>query len=313
MKQHQRGNETTGIRKGSGVFFLILSICICAIIIVTGCVQVPGGNISGNHSIESSVGQNVPTLPQSVNTTPEQAAEEIRRMTGISYLNLTYDGIIHGSNADSYKFEADIGEFYVNAMTGRVQNAVFFEPPVPSTKEIDLDQAYLVALIYAQQKYPSLWETSDTKGVVTAARERVDHGDYFDYNFYWHDEYYSSDNTNRYTIAGPNLVLITLSPTGAVKSYDERVVPVDPSLDLKPDISESQAWTIAQNYFASHGAANVTKRADRSQELAITSDESHIQRLTWHFEALNNSTPPRGGEIWIDAHTGTVVDYLPVL
>jgi hypothetical protein len=293
MKHYQEPQSALKQKKRSWVFFPLLATFICALIIVTGCTS---------------------ELSRTGNATVDQAANTIRNFTGLSDLNLKYVGIDHGYDADLYEFEADNGLFSVNTVTGRVQTFAFYRPPLPwpLASEINLDQAYEIALKYAQEKYPSLWETTDQKGVETGAPYRFDHGSGdVDYNFAWRDEYYSSNSSggNRYTIAGPNVVEITLFSTGAVKSYHERVISIDPTLNLTPDLTENQAWKIAQDYYASHRATNVTKRADRSQELAISDDDSHIQHLTWHFVAYNNSD--RGGEIWIDAHKGTVVDYLP--
>jgi hypothetical protein len=256
--------------------------------------------------------ENANPFPESSLKNLVQEKAIILNFTEISDPDLSYMETVHGDSGDSYKFGSDIGQFYVNAQTGRVQNAVFFASQTNSTKEIDLDQAYLIALNYAQKKYPSLWETTGQRGVKTVAAKRMDHGDDYDYTFYWRDEYSVTDNKSgkQYAITGPNLALITLAATGTVQSYDERVVSVDPSLNLIPDISESQAWTIAADTFASHGILNVEKSP--AKDLAIFPEEdTGKQHLTWYFATTNNNG--RGGEIWIDAHNGSVVEYIPYM
>jgi len=298
MKHYHEPQSAVKRKKRSWILFSLLVTFICAIILVTGCTT---------------------ELPRTGNATIDQAANEIRNFTGIPDLNLKYVGIDHGYDADLYEFEADNGLFNVNTVTGRVQNIVFYYPPIPwpLAKEIDLDQAYEIALKYAKEKYPALWETTEQKGVKNTAHYRFDHGSGdVDYNFGWHDEYYSSNSTggDQYTITGPNFVGITLFSTGAVKSYDERVIPLDPALNLTPDLTEDQAWTIAQNYYASHRAANVAKA--QTTNLIITpvdyfSPDVNLckQHLAWEFEAYNDKG--RGGRIWIDAHDGEVLYYLP--
>lgn len=298
MKQCQEPQSAVKRKKRSWILFPLLSTFLCAIILVTGCTT------------ES---------PRTGNATIDQAANGIRDFTGIPDLNLKYVGIDHGYDEDSYEFETDNGLFSVNTGTGRVQSFVFYRPPIPwpLAKEIDLDQAYEIALTYAKEKYPALWETTDQKGVETTAPYRFDHGSGdVDYTFGWNDEYYSSNSTggNRYTIAGPNVVEITLFSTGAVKSYHERVISLDPALNLTPDLTEDPAWTIAQNYYASHRAANVAK-AQTTNLIIVPVDyfspDVHFskQHIAWEFEAYNDKG--RGGRIWIDAHDGEVLYYLP--
>jgi FOG: WD40-like repeat len=236
-----------------------------------------------------------------------QAKFVIQNFTGLPLLNLSYVETVHGdAGMDSYRFSSDIGVFSVNAQTGRVQNALFLDPPYNSPNEIDLDQAYLIALNYAQQRYPALWQTTEQKGVQTFVAERRDHGDYYDYDFIWRDEYPVTDNKSgsQYAVSGPNSASVTLTSSGAIRDYYERVVTIDPSLDLVPDISESQAQVIAVDALASQGAPNVEKST--AQDLVIFSDvKTGKQHLAWQFEMYNSNG--YGGHVWIDAHDGSVV------
>jgi len=298
MKQYHEPQGAVKRKKRSWIFFPLLSTFLCAIIIVAGCTT---------------------ELPSTGNATIDQAADEIRDFTGFPDLNLKYAGINLGYDGDLYEFEADNGLFSVNTRTGRVQSFVFYRPPLPwpLAQEIDLDQAYEIALKYAKERYPALWETTDQKGVENPAPYRFDHGSGdVDYNFAWRDEYYSSNTYggNRHTIAGPNRVEITLFSTGAVKSYHERVISIDPALNLTPDLTEDQAWTIAQNYYASHRRVNVAKTQPTNLIIIpvdyFTPDVYFSkQHIAWEFEAYNDKE--RGGRIWIDAHDGEVLYYLP--
>ena len=274
--------------------FSFLIIIITLSIITMGCVSDVSGQI----------------YQQLNKNTIAQASSSIQNFTDNSALVLKYQSTDHQIYADIYEFSSDTGKFYVNSVTGRVQNAQFISPTPPSIKEIDLNQAYFFAEAYAKQKYPTLWETSDQRGINNTVKKLTNHGDDSNYDFAWSDEYYTADsNSNHYVITGPNNAHVTLLLTGAVQAYDERVVSLDPSLDLTPSLPESRAWEIAANYFGSQGVKDIIKSADANQGLHIVTDKKNLQHLTWQFTASNRGG--YGGQINVDAHDGAIVTYLP--
>ena len=95
------------------------------------------------------------------------------------------------------------------------------------------------------------------------------------------------------------------------ETYNELVFPSDLLVRLRLNLSEAGAWEIANAYYTSQGVANVLQTTEGSKGLVILNDNNNVQHLTWLFEDYNNVR--NGGQIWIDAPTGTVVQYLPVL
>jgi len=240
-----------------------------------------------------------------------QARSAIRTFTGIPDLDLKYTGTNHASDADIYKFTSEQGSFSVNSVTGRVQGAHFSNPSAPSKDAIDLEHAYTIAETYAKQKYPELLSKPDQNGVKNTHSELVDRGDYSEYMFEWRDKYPSSNTTNssQYIITGLNSVAVTMKPNGAIVWYYEHVEPIDPNLSLIPDLTEEQAWKIAEVYYASRVNPNVVRTAEGSYGLTIFSGEDNNQHLVWRFNASNERE--RGGKIWVDAHDGKIILYMP--
>jgi len=297
------------IQISSGFFLLIVAMCFC--ILAAGCVQTSVKNGAGNQSTEPGTGLQISELLNLVSISSDQAPDVIRKFIGNSSTQFNYKQTTHQSYADIYEFSSDQGSFHVNSVTGRVQVASFYNPPTASTKEVTLDDAFTIAETYAKDKYPQLWESGNNKSVKNNVREKTDHGNDFDYNFGWQDEYTINDPTRSepYVVAGPDSVGITVLPNGAIQSYAEWVVPLDPSLNLTPDISESLAWKKATEYFDSQGVKGIIQSSDTNSGLAVITDKNNVQHLTWHFKASNDKG--YGGEIAIDAHDGTVVMYLP--
>jgi len=315
MKQLRWLKNSKKRPKESGQYYYLFAFFMVTLILTTGCTQHIPTNQTENFSMTSTPGQVASLQTPTGNITPDKAIGVIQNFTGMSDLTPKYTKTIHDSNnVDIYKFESDAGLFYVNSKTGRVQGALFYNASPTSNKVVDLDQAYTIAESYAQQKFPDLWNTSDQKGIENTARYRYDYGGgNYEYRFEWRDDYYTPTNssTGRKIITGPNIVSMTVLPNGAIESYNELVIPVDPTLNLQPDLTENEAWEIANAYYTSQGVANVTPTADGSKGLVILNDNNNVQHLTWLFEDYNNER--NGGQIWIDAHTGTVVQYLPVL
>ena len=239
-----------------------------------------------------------------------QARSAIRTFTGISDLDLKYTGTNHASYADIYDFTSEHGEFSVNSVTGRVQSARFSDSGVPSKDPIDLEHAYTIAEVYAKQKYPALLNKPDQNGVKNTHSELVDHGDYSEYMFEWRDKYPSSNTTNssQYSITGLNSVSITMKSDGEIVSYFEQVDPIDPNLSLNPDLTEEQAWKIAETYYASRVTPHVVQTAEGSYGLSVFRAEDKKQHLVWRFNASNERG--RGGKIWVDAHDGKIILYM---
>jgi hypothetical protein len=289
------------------VFHLIVFFLICGCI-TAGCMQPVSidTNQSFESTPESSGSGSIPIL------TRVQAEESIRSFMGVPDMELNYQGISNQNYADLYEFSAIQGEFAVNSVTGRVQDAVFYHTSSPSAEDIGLEQAYVIAETYAQEKYLELWVKSDKKGVKNSLRERTNHGNYFEYNFVWRDEYTISDpnQSKQYHIIGPNSVIITLDPTGIIKSYDERVVLIDSALVLIPDIPENQAWRIAENHFTTLGVTDIARFPEENSGLTIVNDNTNHQHLAWVFTGYNSEG--YGGRISVDAHDGSIVYYLPV-
>jgi len=242
--------------------------------------------------------------------TLSKASLAIQNFTGDPSTAPNYQGTDHQNYADINEFSSEQGKFYVNSVTSRVQTAQFISPISPSDREIDLDTAYLIAENYAKQKYPELWETSDSKGVHTTVKELPNHGDYSGYDFAWSDEYYSTDANSNYTFIGPNSVHVTLTTTGAVLEYDERYFTLDPHLNLIPTLTEDQAWAIAVPYYASHGAKGIVQPPDGGLLYVIT-DDNNRQHLAWVFNAVMHDPIARGGTLSIDAHTGEIIRCMP--
>ena len=197
--------------------------------------------------------------------------------------------------------------FSVNSVTGRVQSARFSDSGAPSKEAIDIEHAFTIAEAYAKQKYPELLNKPDQNGVKNTISELIDHGDYSEYLFEWWDKYASSNTTNssQYIITGLNSVSITMKPDGEIIWYYEQVDPIDPNLSLNPDLTEEQAWKIAETYYASRVNPPVVKTAEGSYGLSVFRAEDKKQHLVWRFNASNERG--RGGKILVDAHDGTIL------
>ena len=208
-------------------------------------------------------------------------------------MNITFKHMIQQSYADLYTFQgSDSSGFVVNDVTGRVQSAVWSEPVSKSQKEsINLNQGSAIAESFAKEKYPELWNISDSRGIKLTRNEVLDRGVDRQLCFTWAGILFGSPNATgqRAEVRDGNEVSVTVSPyTGHIIDYNEIYLPsvfADKSLvNLTPTVMEDQAREFALAEFRSIGVNANQSGSIRSLGLRTIIDAENIPHMTWAFE-----------------------------
>jgi hypothetical protein len=155
---------------------------------------------------------------------------------------------------------------------------------------ISLDQGYVIAELFAREKYPEFWNVSDTRGIENSIK-RVEYSRSMMYG--WNEIYYVPDkNTPNHTdVQGLNSIVVSVdSFTGQIVEYSEVYTPSVISgiapVNLTPVLTEEQAQKIAEEHFPG-GRVPV-----KFTKLLITTGDDSTPHLAWSMDVTN--TPPPG-------------------
>lgn len=97
--------------------------------------------------------------------------------------------------------------------------------------------------------------------------------------------------------------------------------PVNLSVNLTPDLTEEQAWEIAQAYFAKRRITGITEPEITKKGLLVYDDAANDigwpkqgkNYLAWVFYVKHEGKWLMGGFIYIDAHDGHIINVGEIL
>lgn len=290
------------------LFFSLLTITI----LIPGCL-VDNYQQHGNQ-------QNITHVPVSGTSAPgiktllsiEQASDVIKTFVlPLTVDNLTYIKTSNESNVMLYEFRTNAGTFIVNPLTGRVQSAKWTEsgPEISGITE-DINQSCNIVGEFAKEKYPEIWISNTTRDMDLKSAKKWPLSTETRYECAWFETLYFPDKITspHYTIGNRNSVNLVIDPsTGQIILYEETYVPLNPTLNLKPSISEEQAKELAKQYFEQNEIVKDLPSEQTSYGLSISTYNNGNQYLVWVIEVVQHRNATFGGLTGIDAHDGDVV------
>ncbi|MFA5414726.1 MAG: PepSY domain-containing protein [Methanoregula sp.] len=201
---------------------------------------------------------------------------------------------------DYHIYRTDDGEIYVNDQSRRIDRAGFYESVKPAKKVlISQDQAESIARSYAKKKYPGF----STRNMQLTESKLLDHGDGGkEYSFAWEEQVFG--------VSIGNFVRICVgSEKGEIITYlsRDRAAPAISA----PKISQEQAVETAVKYFTGITALSRTEGLETTARSSVV--PSLQNRVVWIVD-LHIDLPGgdhRGGQVIVDAETGTVLDFNP--
>lgn len=290
----------------------VFSFLMIMIVLFSGCSQTNASN--QNISLTSNPENSIKSIDNNISA--DEASAIIQNFMGV-HENLTFERIMPESYADFYIFRAGNATFWINNVTHRVQNAVFYEMGSKAQKEvITLDQGSAIAEAYARQKYPELWNVTDKRGVNQTRKEALDRGMDRIFMYSWAEILYNPDNrTIPHTeIRGINSVSLSVNPyTGNVTDYGEWYLQPNNIPDTTPDLTEDQAWAVANKYLETKGITNIQTSEKTDLGLHMNMGDNLTQDLVWTFDVKRESNKKISEFlISVDAHKGQVVFFIPL-
>jgi hypothetical protein len=240
--------------------------------------------------------------------TVEEAKVSIRTFENSPRLALEQKQKMTTPRGEVYEMASDNGRYFVNAQTGEVELASFYNKQKPpgqnlfmsktavassqqSSDAVTMDQAFAIAEDYAGKNYPNFYNRT----MVLTQTQLVDHGaGGKTYYFTW------MENVNGVVI--PNGVAVTVNAdTGDVLSYIGIGQPV--SVDIVPSISRDAAIAKAVSAFS---PITVVKS---DTHLTVVSLNGTTQNLGWAVDILGAPKDhiEQGGQVMVDAHSGEVL------
>lgn len=225
---------------------------------------------------------------------------------------IQYKDVIHQPYADVYHVKEGNSSYWIDANNERVQTMTVSETESTTTRIINLQQGSKIAEEYAKEKYPELWNVSETKGIKQTVNRKNDQGSDQTYEYSWQEFFYNPvpGPLLNSEISGPNLVTIKVSPfTGRVVYYHEWYTPSGSGPNLVPTLTEEEAMRNAESYFQKTGFKNIKPDQIYSHGLNLAIDENNNEHLTWSFELELEDAYGfnRKGFVGINAHDGEVV------
>lgn len=312
------------------LFFLItLIICITT---VSGCIsprdsttKIPPYETTGISQHNPSPSQFTVTANSSVPAEVQQRAEEaIHRFIQSDKISLTYEKTDNFGQGDLFTFTSETGIYIVNNNTGRVQFAQLNYSHSPESYVISEQDAYLIAESYAKEKYPQLWMNSPIRSVNVSHHEMLNHGTMgTDYLFIWRDIWYNprSDIPDPVVITGFNNAQVTVDDHGRVTGYSEVYSADNPPVNLTPALTEEEAWDIANSFYEKQGIRGILPAEKTNQGLWIYDDAANDigwpkygeKNLAWVFSVKHQGEWLMGGQVFVDAQDGHIINYGEIL
>ena len=216
-------------------------------------------------------------------------------------------------SADLYAFKSDDAVFVASSATGRVQSAKWTGPgPVIPGISSDINQSCERVLEYVKEKYPEIWVSDDNRDInVKSAKKTPFISIDTKYECAWFETIYfpNRKTSPHFNIGVGNSVEIIIDPTtGMIPSYEETYTPLNPTLNLKPTISEEQAGELAKQYFEKSEIVSNLPLDLTNEGLHISTDENGRQYLVWALKVeQHRNHVTYGGLVGIDAHDGHIV------
>jgi hypothetical protein len=311
-------------------FFITLILIIC--ITESGCIlsRYSAASIPDSEtSISPDNPARSPTTGIASSSVPaeeqKRAEEVIHRFIRSDNTSLIFEKSENFGYGDLLTFTGDTGMYVVNNNTGRVQSAQLNYSRSSEGLVISQQDAILIAESYAKEKYPQLWDVSPIRSVNVTYQEMIDHGTMgMDYSFVWRDIWYNprADVLNHYTITGPDEAQVSVDTQGHVTRYSEVYYPDSPRVNLTPALTEEQAWEIATAYYEKRGVFGILPTEKTASGLWIYDDASNDigwhkygkHYLAWVFYVRHQGDRRlMGGQIFIDANDGHIINYGEIL
>lgn len=208
---------------------------------------------------------------------------------------------VAGEPYDTYRVNNN--RFTVDPETGSVTGALFISVPMKNKITLSLEQAKNSARIFAQLHYNNF----NARNMVLTESQALDHGDEgTEYSYTW--------NEQDQTINTGNLVHVSLNTDGSVRSYharDKTVPKLEPAR-----IAKGRAIDTATKYVIETTKVSNISSTETSALLTVMPGDSN--RVVWAVNVVLQYTDlrfgfedHRGGEVYVDAVTGEVVQYNP--
>jgi hypothetical protein len=245
--------------------------------------------------------------------TVEEAKVSVREFEKTPGMVLEKKRTMTTSRGNVYDVASENSRYFVNAKTGVVEVAVFFDAQpssnlqliLPSSKssvkiqdtpKVTMDEAFTIAQDYARRNYKNF----KNRTMILTESQLVDHGSAGKtYYFTWMEKI-----NNIFT---PNMVDISINyVSGDAISY----IGIDQSLsvDLVPTISKDLAISKAIKVFSP-----IEVKKTESKLIVVPIDQNS-QRLVWRITVTGvpKDIIYTGGDVEIDAHSGEIVQVDPV-
>ena len=311
------------------LFFLTLLLVLCAM--ESGCVS-PQYPFTGIPTIESGISGGNPAPPATIArdnaSVPaeelQRGEETVHRFTGSGNTSLSLKEVSRSGRGNLLTFEGREGEFVVNSRTGRVQSARFRNSQPSENTVLSRQDLQYLAESYGKEQYPQLWNVSQVRSVNLTRQEVPSKGTTgTDYLFVWQDTWYchQMDAPQYYTITGAGSARVIVDSGGRIVEYSEEFYPESPKVNLTPELTEEQAWEIAQAYFANQGITEITEQEKTQKGLWIYDDAANDigwpkqdkEYLAWVFYVRHEGKWLMGGLIFVDAHDGHIISVAEIL
>jgi hypothetical protein len=207
-----------------------------------------------------------------------------------------------GIDLKTYRVNGD--RFTVDAETGTILGVSVISPDSKKFGSLSKDQAEAVALEYATRHFPDF----STRNMQLAESRLIDHGAAgAEYSFLWSEQTFGINNRN---YAGLNV-----DPNGKIWGYhaNDKPAPV-----IRPArISKAAANATAVEYVISRTQiGNITTIESGSRLSVLDSDPATVAwivELEVRFLLPNGLEDHRGGNVYVDAMKGNVINYEPCM
>jgi hypothetical protein len=280
------------------VFFSVLAL-FC-LVFCTGCSTSPAPGHVQNVSAPDQTDGNSPG-----GTTVADPEKTIRAFLGDPAAPVVFEkNFTSPRGIDRGLYRVNNERFTVDAMTGSIVGVSVIGSDAKQPGPLSREQAEAVALDYATRHYPDF----STRNMQLAESRLIDHGDAgAEYSFLWSEQQSGIDLGN--------YVGMSVDPNGKIMAYHQLDKPVPAVRPAK--ISKATANATAVDHVISFTQIRNITAIESGSRLVVP--DSNPATVAWRvdlevrFMAPNGIEDHRGGNVYVDAINGTVINYEPCM
>jgi len=280
------------------LFFSI--ILILGFVVCPGCTSTRAQDIQPDGSLS-----HLTEMQDQARTTAGNPEKTIRAFLGDPAAPVVFEkNFTNSRGIDLKMYRVDGDRFTVDAETGTILGISVISPDSKKFGPLSKDQAEAVALEYATRHFPDF----SVRNMQLAESRLIDHGAAgAEYSFLWSEQTFGINNGN---YAGLNV-----DPNGKIMGYyaNDKPVPVIRAAR----ISKAAANATAVEYVISRTQiGNITTIESGSRLSVLDSDPATVAwivDLEIRFQAPYGLEDHRGGNVYVDAMKGNVINYEPCM